>query len=591
MKVFFALIIAVLFTCSVGPACRADDRDRFVAIAYHDVVKTRAELASDAITVDHLIEQFEWLLTNGYHPVSIDDLLAARSGKKPLPDKAVLLSWDDGYASFYELVFPLLKAYNFPAVLALEGTWLEPGSTSTVHYGQNAVSRKHFLSWQQLRELAASPLVELASHSYNLHHGVLADRYGDKLPAGVVRKYDKQSKTYETDDAYFTRVYNDLEKNSRLLQAHLGRRPRVMVWPYGLYNKTTLAAARKAGMEICMTLNAVPGNIHNLQEIGRMYPTLNTSLAEFRNYLTPDIRTPVRHFVKVDSGQLLDPSPDTEKHYGLFLNRLKALGPSMVLFSPVVEKKDGLQALFPSRVVPMLQDRLMRFSWHTFHRGGAATYFWLPSVLFRTDTFASKEKGRRFFSEMGNFAFGDGAVVDAPSLVSSLFALPTDKIDKQVLAYWDPARRKMARNHLRNNCNDVQCEEILARLAALQEGQPFLEMGLVLPLARLSELDTDRATVLLRYFDFLVVDTGVTASPDSLQSALGNLDLLDMGLTKKVYILVHYENNDRELAETFASFPYLNIINWGYDNDDFLAQRPAIKGIRPFVSDRRNPFQ
>jgi biofilm PGA synthesis lipoprotein PgaB len=299
MKVFFCFMLAAMLGFLPVTACRADIKDRFVAIAYHDVVRTRAELASDAVTIDHLVSQFEWLLAHHYHPVSIDDLLAAREGKKNLPDRAVLLCWDDGYASFYNLVFPLLKAYNFPAVLALEGSWIEPGQATKVRYGQNTIPRSHFLSWRQLRELAASPLIEIASHSFDLHHGVLADRFGDKLPPAIAHRYDPRTRRYETDQERFERIYRDLEKNSRLLQKRLGKRPRVMVWPFGRYNQAALAAASRAGMDITLTLDPVPGNIDNLRKIGRMYPTLNPDLAEFRTDINPDIMPPARHFSRL----------------------------------------------------------------------------------------------------------------------------------------------------------------------------------------------------------------------------------------------------------------------------------------------------
>jgi len=593
MKILFTLIVAVLFTCSVAPACLADDGDQFIAIAYHDVVRTRTELASDAITVDHLIDQFEWLLANDYHPVSIDDLLAARAGKRNLPRKAVLLCWDDGYASFYTLVFPLLKAYNFPAVLALEGSWIAPEPRATVRYGKKTMPRNHFLSWKQLRELAKSPLVEIASHSFDLHHGVLADGFGDRLPAVIARKYDPDTKRYESDKEQFERIYKDLQKNSRFIESRLGVRPRVMVWPFGRYNKNALDAARKAGMEICLTLNPVPGTLENLQEIGRMYPTLNPGLDDYRGYLDPNIKPPVRHFFRVDSRQLLDASPDTEEHFSLFLNRLKAMRPAMVVFSPVVEKEDGLWSLFPNRFMPMFQDRLARFSWHIAHRGGSSTYLWLPSALFTSDIFTRPDEGILFFEEMGKFAYCDGVLVEAPELVRSLFAQKADTgPDKAILAFWDPARRKMARSRLRKHSSDPKITAILARLAALQHGQPFLEMGLVLPLARLPELDMARATMLLRYFDFLVVDARAVESVGFMNSVLENLTVLTTGLlTNKMYVLFQQHDSARELAGKFSLLPRYNIINWGYEYDDFLARRPDVESIRKFVSDAENPFE
>ncbi len=63
-----------------------------------------------------------WLQDNGYSAISVQQVLDAHNGGKPLPDKAVLLSFDDGFSSFYTRVYPLLKAYNWPALWAPVGS-------------------------------------------------------------------------------------------------------------------------------------------------------------------------------------------------------------------------------------------------------------------------------------------------------------------------------------------------------------------------------------------------------------------------------------------------------------------------------------
>ena len=71
--------------------------------------------------------------------------------------------------------FPLLRAYHYPAVAALVGSWMEdrpggnpqPGdrAVGTVQYGDKTVPRSNFISWAEAREMQASGLVEFASHS------------------------------------------------------------------------------------------------------------------------------------------------------------------------------------------------------------------------------------------------------------------------------------------------------------------------------------------------------------------------------------------------------------------------------------------
>ena len=59
-----------------------------------------------------LIERFDWLKNNGYTPVSWKQIKEAEAGKGSLPEKPVLLTFDDGYLSFCQTVFPLLQQYT-----------------------------------------------------------------------------------------------------------------------------------------------------------------------------------------------------------------------------------------------------------------------------------------------------------------------------------------------------------------------------------------------------------------------------------------------------------------------------------------------
>ncbi len=592
MKIFFRLLLTfllALFTTEV----QADGANEFIAIAYHDVVKTRAELASDAVTVDHLIDQFEWLLANNYHPISIDDLLAAKKGEKPLPKKAVLLCWDDGYTSFYTFVFPLLKAYHFPAVLALEGSWIKPGPDAEVRYGTTIVPRSRFLTWPQLKKLADSPLIEIASHSYDLHHGVPADGYGDKMPAVIAHIYDKKTHTYETDQQQFRRILTDLKKNSALIQKRLGTRPRVMVWPFGRYTKAALKAAAQAGMNITLTLNPVPATSNNLQEIGRVYPTLNPNLSDYRGYLDPDIAPPIRHFFKVNSEDLLDPRPDTEQQFGHLLDRLKSISPAMVVFSPLVQsQKNNIQALFPNTVFPLAQDRLSRLTWHAAHRGGTGTFLWLPPLLFAWDKMQPKIPND-FFKEMGKFAFCNGLIVNAPLLTKELLRLSSTRpATDPTIRFWNPARRRMFRRQLLKTNHAPGLINALKKIQAFQEWQPFIEVALVLPLDRLPELAARKAAFLLQYFDFLLLDARTNDKHDIEKTLQNNLNrLYTAKMLPKISLLIKRGDDTNHLKRLLSDLPHYNVINWGYEYDDFLNNRPTTLSIRPLISNSSDPFQ
>lgn len=253
----------------------------FVSICWHDVADADPDQTYMAVTTAKLVQQFNWLRENGYHPVSLDQILAARDGGPPLPDKAVLLTFDDGYVSFYTHVFPLLKAFGYPAALALVGSWLEVPADQLVPYGDDMAPRSLFVTWDQVREMTASGLVEIASHTWNLHRGILANPQGNTEPAVITRLYDAAEGRYEDDETYRARLARDFETNSAVIARETGRRPRMMVWPYGAYNRAAVEIARAAGMPLAATLDEGLGDSTDLSAIPRRLVMNDPNLPAF----------------------------------------------------------------------------------------------------------------------------------------------------------------------------------------------------------------------------------------------------------------------------------------------------------------------
>ncbi len=162
-------------------------QDTFISLSYHDCKELDSQSFIDTITRDEIAMQFQWLKENNYHSVSLDDILAAQKGKKALPENAILLTFDDGYESFYRVIYPLLKAYNFPAILAIVGKWIETKAPNKVSYGDSLINRDNFLTWEEIREMNASGLVEIASHSYDHHHSVIGNPQGSQQAAYTTR--------------------------------------------------------------------------------------------------------------------------------------------------------------------------------------------------------------------------------------------------------------------------------------------------------------------------------------------------------------------------------------------------------------------
>ncbi|PZV10544.1 MAG: polysaccharide deacetylase [Pseudanabaena sp.] len=122
-------------------------------IMYHDISATK-DVSWD-VTPDELEKHFQMLQDGGYTPITMDRMVNHLRTGAQLPDKPVLLTFDDNYIGQYKYAFPLLKKYNFPAVWSVHTRFVGTGG------------QKPKATWDQLREMQKSGLITVASHTVN----------------------------------------------------------------------------------------------------------------------------------------------------------------------------------------------------------------------------------------------------------------------------------------------------------------------------------------------------------------------------------------------------------------------------------------
>lgn len=396
-------------------AARAQTADVTV-LCYHDVrddvggspvplrasADTRLEITPDAgrfdadqyaISTRNLASQFDWLHAHGYHVISLQQLIDARQGRGTLPKNSVLITFDDGLRSAYTKVFPLLRAYQYHAVVAVVGAWADLSANGSVNYGYRPFTRDDFATWDELREMQDSGLVEIASHTYDLHDGITANPQGNSIPAVLVHAWDAKSHRYETDDEYAARIRADLSRSSQEIQEKLGQAPRAIMWPYGAYTQVSQQIAASLGMISSFTLG-LPVTFptpafgeKGLSAIPRLVFMGNPTVADFTYAIGhTQLRRNVRA-VQVDLDYVYDPDPaQQERNLSQLLDRIKQLHPNQVWLQAYADP-DGSGApssvYFPNRELPVRSDLFSRAAWQLRTRCGVEVYAWMPVLAWQ----------------------------------------------------------------------------------------------------------------------------------------------------------------------------------------------------------------
>ena len=364
--------------------------NQFVTLTFHDVrddVAKRGDRDVYAISTKNLGQYLEWIQREGWHPIRLEDVWLARQGKKTLPNKALLLTFDDGALSSYNRVFPLLKQYKTPAVFAIPTSWIN-GNTKDAY---EAYGKGNLMTWPQMREMVASGYAEFVSHSDNMHRGILANPQQNMQPAAITREYIEKQKRYETESEYQSRVVVDLKKSKQTLDRELGINSRAIFWPYGAVTTETEELAAQAGLPMSFSLGSVAPLADSVKTYQRALimdnPTpemINQEMLEFLNY----VRAPYKQrksFLRFDLAEMQSANNEQfNQKLGQLLDKVDGLKTSTLILKAVSDSNgDGKidVAYFPNRQLTMQQDMLNRVVWQSRTRISNRVYAELPLSL------------------------------------------------------------------------------------------------------------------------------------------------------------------------------------------------------------------
>ena len=185
-----------------APPPPAENDVKVLVLNYHMVNSMFISLAVEPSDFDW---QMKYLVDHGYHSITPDELYDFLAGRGTLPDRPVLITFDDGYEDNYTNAYPILKKYNLKATI-----FIVTGFVS---------KRKGYLTWDQLREMEKHGIT---AQSHTVTHAPLPE-----LP----------------DD----RIREELVESKRQAEEELGHPIEFIAYPTGVHDLHIVGIAKEAG--------------------------------------------------------------------------------------------------------------------------------------------------------------------------------------------------------------------------------------------------------------------------------------------------------------------------------------------------------
>ena len=233
------------FTDVLSPAALSPDEisTQVPILMYHHLSEDVTN--SEMVSPEQFEAQIRALSEAGYTGVSFDELQAYVLRGAPLPEKPVVITFDDGYESNYTLAYPILQKYGMKATIFAIGV-----SFGKDHYKDTDYAITPHFGAAEAAEMAASGLISVQSHTYDMHQW-------PPYESGSAVRENILPLPGEGEEAYVQALTEDFTRSRALLEDAAGQPVDVLAYPAGQYS--TLAQVTLQSLGVHVTLSTNPG--------------------------------------------------------------------------------------------------------------------------------------------------------------------------------------------------------------------------------------------------------------------------------------------------------------------------------------------
>ena len=254
-KIFSFLLLAALLTTPMSAASPDTDTSLKLPIVMYHHLSPKNKLQGDyVLSPGELEADLQYLQEHGYESITTKQLIGWSRGEVQLPEKPVMITFDDGYESTLVYGGPLLEKYGFQAVVAVIGSAADLFSEKQDHMLDYS-----YLAWDAVRDISHGDIFEVQCHTYTMH------KLNTRKGCGKI--------TGEGYTDYRQKLIEDLTRFREKCAEEYVQLTNTIAFPYGVYSDETISIIKELGFAAAFTcterVNYLTGDPDELYELRR----------------------------------------------------------------------------------------------------------------------------------------------------------------------------------------------------------------------------------------------------------------------------------------------------------------------------------
>lgn len=215
MNLLFFTIIAGYLFCTAICFGNKQANEQIAILGFHNIVSDQEKQTKYMYNMwveseSRFEQRMAYLYEQGYKTWTMAELYAWKCGKKAKPEKAVVLTFDDGYRSSKEIIAPILKKYGFKGTTFVVGSFVQKENSDSIYLSENDLREQDVMAYY--------------SHTYQLHY--------------------QKNHHYAIDFMNQQQLQEDFNQQRNIIDCSY------VAYPYGHYNDTVIAVLKENGVKM-----------------------------------------------------------------------------------------------------------------------------------------------------------------------------------------------------------------------------------------------------------------------------------------------------------------------------------------------------